>query len=73
MNTPNRLQELEALAERYYDAMYDSRYPTGEYANAKDAFRDAIALARELGDDAAAERLTARLAHVKAVFRSQFT
>ena len=69
----SRLQELEALAERYYDAMYDSRYPTGEYANAKDAFRDAVALARELGDTETAERLSKRLAHVKAVFRSQFT
>jgi hypothetical protein len=53
--------------------MYDSRYPTGEYANAKDAFRDAIALAHELGDTATVERLEKRLAHVKAVFRSQFT
>jgi hypothetical protein len=69
----SRLQELEALAERYYDEMYDSRYPTGEYANAKDAFRDAIALAHELGDTATVERLEKRLAHVKAVFRSQFT
>jgi hypothetical protein len=67
------LPELERLAEAYYDAMYDSRYPAGEYANAKDAFRDAIALARELGDTKAVERLEARLAHVKAVFRSQFT
>lgn len=73
MNTPNKLQELEALAERYYDAMYDSRHPTGDYANAKDAFRDAIAVARELGETETVERLEARLAHVKAVFRSQFT
>ena len=69
----SQLQELEALAERYYDAMYDSRSPTGDYASAKDAFQDAIALARELGDTATAERLEARLAHVKAVFRSQFS
>ena len=73
MGPDQGLQELERLAEAYYDAMYDSRYPTGEYANAKDAFRDAIALARELGDAKTAERLEARLAHVKAVFRSQFT
>src|SRR5438552_2349364 len=68
---PNeRLGELERLGEAYYDAMYDSRYPTGEYADAKDAFRDAIALARELGDTKTVERLEARLAHIKAVFRS---
>ena len=68
-----RLRRLEALAEGHYDAMYDSRYPTGEYASAKDAFRDAIAFAREIGDEEAAQRLEARLAHIKAVFRSQFT
>jgi len=64
---------LERLGEAYYEAMYDSRYPTGEYANAKDAFADAITLARQLGEAAIAERLEARLAHIKAVFRSQFT
>ena len=73
MDPYERLGELERLGEAYYDAMYDSRYPTGEYADAKDAFRDAIALARELGDAKAVERLEARLAHIKAVFRSQFT
>jgi len=68
-----RLSHLERLGEQYYDAMYDSRYPSGEYANAKDVFRDAIVLARELGDEAEVARLEARLAHIKAVFRSQFT
>ena len=38
MEPPESVSELERLAEAYYDAMYDSRYPTGEYANAKDAF-----------------------------------
>jgi hypothetical protein len=68
-----RLRDLEKLGETYYDAMYDSRYPSGEYANAKDAFRDAIVLARELGETEHVKRLEARLAHIKAVFRSQFT
>ena len=68
-----RLRHLEKLGEEYYDAMYDSRYPTGEYANAKDAFRSAIALARELGEAETEKRLEARLMHIKAVFRSQFT
>jgi hypothetical protein len=53
--------------------MYDTRYPSGEYANAKDAFGEAIALARELGETEIEKRLEARLAHIKAVYRSQFT
>ncbi|MBI1211178.1 MAG: hypothetical protein GC190_06920 [Alphaproteobacteria bacterium] len=68
-----RLQALEQLGEKYYDAMYDSRYPTGEYANAKDAFQDAIKLAHQLGETEIEKRLEARLAHIKAVFRSQFS
>jgi hypothetical protein len=68
-----RLRELERLGEAYYDAMYDSRAPSGEYANAKDAFRDAIALARQLGEIETEQRLQTRLGHIKAVFRSQFT
>jgi hypothetical protein len=35
--------------------------------------RDAIVLARQLGQDATVTRLEARLAHIKAVFRSQFS
>jgi hypothetical protein len=73
MDPHERLRELERLAEAYYDAMYDSRYPTGEYADAKDAFAAAIALARQLAETEAVKRLEARLKHVKAVFRSQFS
>lgn len=73
MDQRERLRELERLGEAHYDAMYDARNPAADYANAKDAFRDAIALARAIGETATAERLQARLAHVKAVFRSQFS
>ena len=73
MEPHERLSELERLGEAYYEAMYDARNPVGDYADAKDAFRDAIVLAGELGDTATVERLEARLAHIKAVFRSQFT
>jgi len=71
-----RMRELEALAEGAYDAMYDTHDRSGAaacYSDAKDFFREAIAVARSIGaaDDVA--RLEARLAHVKAVFRSQFT
>jgi hypothetical protein len=71
-----RMRELEALAESAYDAMYDTHDKSGAaacYSDAKEGFREAIATARRIGavDDVA--RLQARLAHVKAVFRSQFT
>ena len=67
------LGQLERLAESHYDAMYKTRFPNAKYADAKDAFADAIALARQLGQMEIVERLEARLAHVKAVFRSQFS
>jgi hypothetical protein len=71
-----RMRELEALAESAYDAMYDAHNQSGAaacYSDAKECFGEAIAVARRIGavDDVA--RLEARLAHVKAVFRSQFT
>ena len=73
MEPGERLRALERQAEAHYDAMYETRYPAGDYADAKDAFAEAIALARQMGDDATAIRLEARLQHIKAVFRSQFT
>ncbi len=68
-----RLKELEALAEAAYEEMYDSRYPTGCYSRAKEAFYDAIALADRLGRREDVKRLEKRLQHVKDVFRHQFT
>jgi hypothetical protein len=70
----NRLRKLTALGEKYYDQMYESgRGANGCYSSAKDAFYDAIGLANELGMKEEAEALSKRLAHIKAVFRSQFT
>jgi hypothetical protein len=70
----NRLRQLTALGEKYYDQMYESsRGANGCYSSAKDAFYDAIGLANELGMKEEAEALSKRLAHIKAVFRSQFT
>jgi hypothetical protein len=71
-----RLRRLEAFAEDAYDRMYDAGNPSGAtalYSDAKEALYEAIGLAKRLcrADDAA--RLEARLAHIKAVFRSQFT
>jgi hypothetical protein len=70
----DRLRQLKALGEKYYDQMYESRRgATGCYSNAKDAFISAIGLANELGLKDEAEALSNRLDHIKAVFRSQFT
>jgi hypothetical protein len=73
MEPSEYLRELERRAEAHYDAMYETRYPAGDFASAKDAFGDAIALAHRVGDEVTAKRLEARLEHIKAVFRSQFS
>jgi hypothetical protein len=68
-----QMRRCEALAEKAYDEMYDTRYPTGPYSDLKDYFLSAIAAAQEAGLPEEAERLSKRLAHCKQVFRSQFT
>ena len=68
-----RIAQCEARAEKAYDAMYETRYPAGEYSDLKDYFREAIDLARRAGLTAEVERLEKRLEHCKAVYRSQFT
>lgn len=68
------MDELAALAAKAEDAverMYERAGGAGAYAEAKDFFREAIALARKLERESEARRLEARLAEVKAVFRSQ--
>ena len=70
------LRALEKMAEAAYDAMYEAHSPSAAgvfYSDAKDFFHEAIAIARRLGALEDLARLEARLAHVKAVFRSQFT
>jgi len=71
-----QLAHLKAMGEKAYDAMYEAHSPSGAtacYSDAKECFYDAIGLARRLGLDDEFEALTKRLAHIKAVFRSQFT
>ena len=68
-----QIARCEALAEKAYDAMYDSRYPSGEYSDLKDYFREAIGMAERAGLTAEVERLSKRLEHCKAVYRKQFT
>jgi len=43
------------------------------YSDAKEALYDAVAFARELQNEEAVKRLQARLAHIKGVYRSQFS
>ena len=70
------LREMEAKAESAYDAMYDAHDPSAAgvcYSDAKEFFYEALGIARRIGAAGEYARLEARLAHVKAVFRSQFT
>jgi hypothetical protein len=70
----NQLRACTALGEKAYDQMYEtSGSMTGLYSDAKEAFYDAINLANELGLTEESAALTARLQHIKAVFRSQFS
>lgn len=65
-------QDAEAAYARMHDA-HSTSDATAAYSDAKETFADAIGLAQRNGDTETAERLHKRLAHVKAVFRSQFT
>ena len=68
-----KLEWLEEQAEKAYETMYDARFGTaGHYNDVKEFLTDAISLARELELDDEAERLTGRLSHIKALYRSQF-
>jgi hypothetical protein len=73
--TEARLCWLEAQAEDAYTRMYDAGFRGAAvcYSDAKEFLYDAIGLARRLGKLEEADRLLCRLAHIKAVFRSQFT
>jgi hypothetical protein len=76
MTDEQQLAWFEAQAEAAYDKMYDAANSTEAaalYSDTKETLYDAIGLARRLGQEATAKRLEARLAHIKAVFRSQFT
>ena len=67
----DELQAIVAKAEDAVERMYERSGGAGAYSEAKDYFRDAIVLARKLGKEGEARKLEARLAEVKAVFRSQ--
>jgi hypothetical protein len=71
-----RLALLERQAEQAYDGMYEAHSPSHAaacYSDAKEALYGAITIAEELRAEDIRKRLEDRLAHIKAVFRSQFT
>jgi len=72
MRDEDRLFWLESQGEKFYDQMYDSRRPSFEFREARDAFEDAVALARRLGRKEDAARLDKGLEHITSVYRSQF-
>lgn len=70
----NQLRACTAIGEKAYDQMYEAHGSvTGLYSDAKEAFYDAISIANELGLHDESEKLSKRLAHIKAVVRSQFS
>lgn len=66
------LDEWERHAEQAYSEMYEARRAKEPYEDACLAFARAVEVARRLGLDQEAERLTRRLDHVRAVYNSQF-
>jgi hypothetical protein len=66
------LKEKETQAEAEYTALYESTAYTARYSETKEAFHDAIALARKLGREADVKRLEERLQTIKEIFRRQF-
>jgi hypothetical protein len=76
MTDRERMAFFERQAEDAYGRMYDAHSPsdaTARYSDAKEALYSAIGIARGLSDEDSARRLEARLAEIKAVFRSQFS
>jgi len=76
MTDREQMAFFERQAEEAYSRMYDATSPsdaTARYSDAKEALHSAIGIARRLADQDSASRLEARLAEIKAVFRSQFS
>ena len=70
-----RLRFFEAEAEEAYGRMYDARAGSdlaARYSDTKEAFHEAIAVARRLGLTRETRRLEKRLAEIKTIYRSQF-
>ncbi len=68
-----QMAEYEALAEKAYDEMYETRFPTGLFSDVKDFFALAIGAAERAGRPDEVERLTRRLDHCRQVYRKHFS
>jgi hypothetical protein len=66
-------KKLERRGEEIYDEMYETSGPLGYLSEIKECFNAAIDAAEADGLSAEAQRLQARLDHIVAVYRSQFT
>ncbi len=66
------LDEWERRAEDAYGEMYEARRAKEPYEDACFAFARAIEAAQRLGLDTEVQRLERRVAHIRAVYNSQF-
>ena len=66
-------KKLERRGEEIYDEMYETSSSRGYLSEIKECFNAAIDAAEADGLTAEARRLQARLDHIVAVYRSQFT
>jgi hypothetical protein len=66
------IAKYEALAEKAFAEMHESRSPRGPYADMKDYYVDAIAAAERAGLAAEAKRLREALMQRMRIYRSQF-
>jgi len=66
-------KKLERLGEEIYDEIYETSSSRGYLSEIKECFTAAIDAAEADGLHAEAQRLRARLDHIVAVYRSQFT
>jgi hypothetical protein len=66
------IAKYEALAEKAYSEMYDSRTPAACCNDLKDYFASAIGAAERPGLHGEAKRLSERLDHCRQVYRNQF-
>ena len=67
-----QLEDLREKAERHYTAMYDARHPRDDYEDASAALSQAIRVASFLHRPDLEEEIAQRLAHIAAVYNSQF-
>jgi hypothetical protein len=66
------LDEWERRAEEAYSEMYEARRAKEPYEDACFAFARALEAAQRLGLDEDVDRLNRRVAHIRAVYNSQF-